>query len=153
MLGKKSRINSIIFLCIFLSVLLIGIAFAATKLISAEDGGTIKIRNGVKLVIPEKSLDNDTMIHAHMSSRNIKENNVKKKRLVFDFQPSGIEFSSPAELHIDKNFFEEENAEDIVICEGDTNDEEGSVNPVVEDNGDEFIILIDHFSYYYYRRR
>ena len=61
-----------------------------------------------------------------------------------------MKFNTPAELHIDKKFFEEENPDDIVICESTRGEAE---TPDVEDNDDEFIIYIDHFSLYYHRRR
>jgi len=137
-------------LCLFIVALFIGLAFAATKMIKATEGGTIKIRDGVELVIPPNALEEDTKIKANMSSRQVGEKGIGRKQLVFTFEPSGTTFDPPAELHVDKKFFEEEDADDIVICE-DSGEEE---TPVVnEDDPDELIFYIDHFSYYYYPRR
>jgi hypothetical protein len=136
----------------FIVALFIGVAFAATKWIN-KDGGVIKIRSGVELVIPPRALDENTeiKIHAHMSSRQIiDEKGMGRKLLVFTFKPPGTKFNSPVELHIDKSFFDEGNPDDIVICE--TSGEEGK-EPYVRDNGSELIIEINHFSYYYHRRR
>lgn len=142
-----------LFLCLSVAALFIGIAFAATQWIG-KDGGTIKIREGVELVIPPKALKKDTEISAVMSSRQIGEKGIERKQLVFTFEPSGTKFApkKPAELHIDKKFFEEENVDDIVICE-DSGEEETPVVKDNPDNPDEFIIYIDHFSYYYWPRR
>jgi hypothetical protein len=139
-------------LCLFITSLFIGIVFAATKMIEAKEGGTIKIRDGVYFVIPPGALEKDTKITANMSSRQIEQQGIGRKQLVFTFEPSGTIFDpeKPAELHIDKKFFEEENADDIVICE-DSGEEEIPV--VNKDNPDELIIYIDHFSSYYYPRR
>lgn len=147
----QKKIWTLLF-CLFVAALFIGIAYAATKMIKAEEGGIIKIREGVELVIPPKALKKDTEISAVMSSRQIGEKGIGRKQLVFTFKPSDTTFDpeKPAELHIDKKFFEEEDVDDIVICE-DSGEEK---TPVVnKDNPDELIIYIDHFSYYYYPRR
>ncbi len=138
------------FLLLFVVVLFIGVAFAATKWIG-KDGGIVNIRNGVELIIPPKALEEKIKIYAHMSSRQIiDEKGLGRKLLVFTFEPSGTKFNTPAELHIDKKFFEEENPDDIVICESTRGEAE---TPYIGDNDDEFIIYIDHFSLYYHRRR
>jgi len=138
------------FWALSLVILFTGIAFASTKWIG-NDGGVVKMRNGVELVIPPDALDEEVKIQAHMSSRQIiDEEGSGRKLLVFTFEPSGTTFNKPAEIHIDKDFFEEEDADDIVICHSD---EEKSKEPRVKDNGSEFIIYIKDFSYYFRRRR
>ena len=143
-----------LFLCGLLVVaLVIGVAFAQCVKIKANKGGVVKLRNGVELVIPPKSLKKDTKINAHMMARQIdptKKKGSKRNQLVFDFSPSGTKFDAkrPAELHIDEKFLKKEKIDDIVICE----DGEGE-EAVFEKKGKKLIIYIPHFSHYYFARR
>jgi hypothetical protein len=125
------------------------VVFAITEFVG-DTGGELKLREGVRLVIPAGALEGETKISAVMSSRQI-EQGLGRKQLIFTFKPDGLIFAThePAKLYINKHFFEEvENANDVVICEGVGGEE----MPVVEENETEFIISIPHFSYYYWPR-
>lgn len=144
-MGKMHKKIWIFILCLLVLALFIGAAFAVTKMIKAKDGGVIEIRDGVQLFIPPGALEEDTTISATMSL----DRNTEPKTLVFEFGPSGTTFSTSAELRIDKKFFEQTNASDIKIYSEDGEE----IEAVFAENGDTLIFYIDHFSYYYYRRR
>ena len=140
-----------LFFCLFVvALLLIGVAFATTKMIKAEDGGVIKIRNGAEFVIPPEALEEDTKISAVMSSRQITdEKGLGRKLLVFTFGPFGTTFDPPAELHIDKGLLEEEDIDDIEIY----NEDGEEIEAEFDEDANELILYIPDFSYYYYERR
>jgi hypothetical protein len=136
----------LVILCLLVLASFIGMAFAVTQMIKAEDGGVINIRrNGVQLFIPPGALERDTIISATMSL----DGSTEPKTLVFEFGPSGTTFAPPAELRIDKKFFEQTNANDIKIYSEDGEE----IVAVCANNAGMLVFYLDHFSYYYYRRR
>ena len=89
-LRKKAQVLALSL--VLLILLTATTAFAATKLIKAEQGGKINIDKGVKLVIPRRALAEDTVISADMIQ--------KKRRVYFNFGPDGTSFLKPVELCI-----------------------------------------------------
>jgi len=155
---KKS---CILLLCLFVVILSVGIAFASTKwivinyvtqLIEAEDGGVIKILgNAVKLVIPPDALEEDTEISAGLilEITRKKGRSRPRQRFIFVFEPSDTILNDSAELRIKKRFFRGKDVDDIEIY-----DEDGeAVESMFDEDANEFIFYIPHFSYYYYPRR
>jgi len=136
-LRKRAHVITLI---VVLSILLTAMtALAASKLIVAKKGGTIDLAPGVKLVIPPKALEEDTVISADMR--------VKKKRITYDFGPSGTVFSKPAELIISSKVFKKAHVDDLVLYgeDGET------IEPIRKKKS--LVYEINHFSAYYHRRR
>jgi hypothetical protein len=146
MLCKSSRRKYVIAAISVLSILLItSIAFAVTRLIRAESGGTIALAPGVWLVIPPGSLEEDTPIS--VTARKTDDG------INFIFGPSGTTFDPPAKLCMTWQ---------AIYGKADVKDLEGV--RLYNENGDELeakvevgrygvVWHIPHFSLYYYRRR
>jgi hypothetical protein len=134
-LKSKTRLVSLI--AVLSVFLVITTAFAATKLIVAEDGGVVDIDTGVSLVIYANALSEDTVISATM----VKDEDTAD----FEFGPSGTQFSTPAELCISWQVISD--AESLTLY-----GESGEViQPQIQGWGVKY--PIEHFSLYYYRRR
>ena len=136
-LRKKSQvIVSIMILSVFFTATA---AFAATKAITASDGGTVRVTPDIELVIESRALKNDILISARML-RNT-------DRICFNFGPDGTSFAKnrPAELRAPWKAIAD--AEDLILW-----GEDGKpIEPQIEEWG--VIWHIPHFSLYYYRRR
>jgi hypothetical protein len=144
--GKMHKKIWLVILCLLVLASFIGAAFAVTQMIKAEDGGILEIRrNGVQLFIPPGALEKDTNISAVMSL----DQSTEPKTLVFEFGPSGTTFAPSAELRIDKKFFQESDVDDIKLYSEDGEE----IDAVFSGNSEMLIFYLDHFSYYYYRRR
>jgi hypothetical protein len=137
-LWKRAKALSVV---LVLSLLLTAtLAFAATKLIKAKNGGTINIGPGVNFVIPPEALKVDTVISADMEWTD--------DYIYFHFGPSGTEFDTPAELRITWQAIDDMGLADLRLY---------------TENGEEIeyeirkwgmvSYYIEHFSLYYYRRR
>ena len=126
---------------VFLSLLLTAVAaFADSPTIIGKEGGVVSIARGADLVIPPRSLKEDTPISAVMRK--------ERERVTFEFGPDGTRFSKPAILYVSWQFIANSgNIEDLRLYgEG-----RKKLIPKITQEGLEY--KIKHFSLYYYRRR
>ena len=125
---------------VFLSLLLTAVAAFANPITIGKEGGVVSIASGADLVIPPKSLKEDTTISAVMRK--------ERERVTFEFGPDGTRFSKPAVLYVSWQFIANSgNIEDLTLYgEGGK-----KLLPKVTLGGLEY--KIKHFSLYYYRRR
>ena len=121
------------------------LAFAATRLIKVDKGGTINVGPGVNFVVPPNALEEDTEISVDMVRTD--------DGIDFCFGPSGTTFDPPAELRMTwqaiKGTGKATDPEDIRLYNEDG--EEIETEPEIRKWG--VIWRIPHFSLYYYRRR
>lgn len=114
------------------------ISAKSTKLVSADEGGTVSVYTGLSIVIPPGALDEDTSISAELEW--------KRKSIKYRFFPSPMTFNVPVELRATWSCVEAMGLKDFVLYgEGE------QIEPEVTEDG--LIWQIPHFSLYYYRRR
>jgi hypothetical protein len=113
-------------------------ASAGLEYIYADVGGIVQISNGTYLEILPNSLNDDTWIFARMWYW------PRLDIMFFWFIPSGTVFSVPARLHIP-----------LTLFSGDLDEfgNEYGESVVTYIEGNELIVEIPNFSYYYYPRR
>ncbi len=131
----------VLVLITILSAFLATEAFAVSKFIEADVGGTMSLAKGVTFVIPPGALDEDTMIQAHVV--------MNKNRISYTFGPDGTVFNKPALLVVSWEVLEDAGVEDVNLY-----GEDGKrIKPKALKKEESFAYRIEHFSLYYHRRR
>jgi hypothetical protein len=136
----KKRIQVLVSVAVMSLLLTAAAVFAASQFIRAESGGTVNIVDGAELVIPPKSLKEDTEVYAGMKE--------KRDLVIFEFGPEGTRFSKPSVLHVSWQLISDlGDVEDLTLY----GENGGKLKPKITRWGP--VYRIKHFSLYYYRRR
>ena len=137
----RRRLQQILVLITILSVFLATEAFAVSRFITADEGGTIDLAEGVSLIIPPGALEEDTMIRAHVV--------LNRNRICYTFEPDGIVFNKPAKLVVSWEVLEDAGVKDLNLY-----GEDGKrIKPKILKKEESWAYRIEHFSLYYHRRR
>jgi len=133
---RVAALTVILILSVFLSATT---ALAITKLIKADKGGKVPVSNGVKLIVPPGSLEEDTVISADLY--------VRRDVICLSFGPSGTTFDPSAVLKISWKVIAKYDLDDYTLY----GPNDLSLSPRITKEGLEY--EVPHFSLYYYRRR
>lgn len=137
-LGRKLQV---LVLITILSVFLATEVSAISKLIKADEGGTVSIAKGVSLRIPPGALEEDTKIQARFL--------LHKNRICYIFGPDGTVFSKPVELVVSWEILGNAGVEDLGLYGEDRK----RIEPKILKKEGSLAYRIKHFSIYYHRRR
>lgn len=111
----------------------------ARKLIRADVGGNINLKDGVHLRIPAGALDEDVNIETSKT--------ISDRKASITLKPDGIQFATPVELEVSLKFLDSIEGVDRDLIGPDEEPIPGLLS------GNKLLYLLDHFSIYYYRRR
>ncbi|MBC8232714.1 hypothetical protein H8E77_24460 [bacterium] len=120
-----------------------------------DDGGRIKIpvpgvQDPVKFIVPEDSLDDDEITITMRLSLEVANNELVT--LHFEFGPSDTQFNPCAKLKIPFELLLTDQVDTFMMTDENGEEIEG-VSYDIDDNNEQVITYIPHFSSYYYSRR
>ena len=111
-----------------------------------EDGGTINVTGGTKVIIPAGALDEETYITATV------EVYKDEQKIHYIFEPEGIYFDEPVEIQIPWSYLKDYDGE-IGLWYLDDNGEWVLVEyAIIDTTKKKITAYIDHFSEYYFPR-
>ena len=111
-----------------------------------EDGGTINVPGGTKVIIPEGALDENTYITVTVEV--YKDEN----KIHYIFGPSGTVFNELIEIKVPWSYLKDYDG-DLELWSLNDDDEWTLVeDAIIDQQKKRYILYIDHFSEYYFPR-